>query len=171
MQFLTDIHPARNPRDIENYLGRLFQLPVRIDEAIVDARAAAAKGIVPPRFILMATIDQISRLAAPEPDKNVLVKQYAQRIEKVSSISEANRQKFRVAAAELVGDLVVPALRRAISLLEEQLKTATDDAGFSKLPDGNAAYAARLRQSTSTNLTADQIHRIGLNRLRAIEGR
>ncbi|HYI97563.1 MAG TPA: DUF885 domain-containing protein [Bryobacteraceae bacterium] len=170
VQFLTDIHPARNTRDIENYLGRLFQFPVRIDEAIVEARAAAAKGIVPPRFILTATIDQISRLASPEPDKNVLVEQYAQRIEKVSSISEANRQKFRVAAAKLVGDLVVPALRRAIKLLEEQQKIATNDAGFSKLPDGNAAYAASLRQSTSTNLTANQIHSIGLEQVARIEG-
>jgi uncharacterized protein (DUF885 family) len=170
IQFLTDIHPARNARDIENYLARLTQLPVKIDEAIADARKTAANGIIPPRFILTATIGQIDRLAAPDPGKNVLVEQYADRIEKVGTITAAEKQQFRESAAKLVATSVVPALRRIIVMLEEQHKIATDDAGFSKLPDGAGAYAVRLRESTSTSLTADQIHRIGLEQVARIEG-
>jgi len=86
VRFLTEIHPARNPRDVENYLSRLGQLAPRLDEAIVEARARAARGIAPPRFILTATIDQIERLAAPEPGRNVLVESFDERIEKVASI-------------------------------------------------------------------------------------
>lgn len=48
VRFLTEIHPARNPLDVENYLGRLGQLAPRLDEAIVEARARAARGIAPP---------------------------------------------------------------------------------------------------------------------------
>lgn len=170
VQFLTDIHPARNERDIENYLARLNQLSPRIDEAIAESRAAAKKGIVAPRFILTATIDQIDRLAAPEPEKNVLVEQYGDRIDRIASISNEQKQQFRATATKIVADSIVPALRRIVSHLDELRKTATDDAGFSKLPGGNAAYAARLRESTSTNLTADQIHRIGLEQVARIEG-
>ncbi|MEO8129496.1 MAG: DUF885 domain-containing protein, partial [Bryobacteraceae bacterium] len=120
--------------------------------------------IVPPLFILTATIDQIKRLADPEPAANVLVASYSDRL------ADPDRQKFRAAATKLIAESVVPALRRAIALLEEQTKTATADAGFSKLPNGAAAYAARLRDSTSTSLTADQIHRTGLEQVARIEG-
>ncbi len=170
VRFLTEIHPARNPRDVENYLARLGQLAPRLDEAIVEARARAARGIAPPRFILTATIDQIERLAAPEPGRNVLVESFEQRIEKVASISADARRQFHSAAAKVVADSVVPALRRVIALLNEQRKTATDEAGYSRLPEGTAAYAARLRNFTSTGLTADQIHQTGLEQVARIEG-
>jgi uncharacterized protein (DUF885 family) len=170
VSFLTEIHPARNPRDVENYLARLRQLAPRLDEAIVEARARAARGIVPPRFILTATIDQIERLAAPEPSRNVLVESFEQRIEKVAAISADARRQFHSAAAKIVVDSVVPALRRVIALLDEQRKTATDEAGYSRLPDGAAAYADRLQAFTSTGLTADQIYQIGLEQVARIEG-
>ena len=170
VRFLTEIHPARNPRDVENYLARLGQLAPRLDEAIVEARARAARGIAPPRFILTATIDQIERLAAPEPGRNVLVESFDQRIENVASISADARRQFHSAAAKVVADSVVPSLRRVIALLDEQRKTATDEAGYSRLPEGTAAYAARLRNSTSTGLTADQIHQTGLEQVARIEG-
>jgi uncharacterized protein (DUF885 family) len=170
VRFLTEIHPARNPLDVENYLGRLGQLAPRLDEAIVEARARAARGIAPPRFILTATIDQIERLAAPEPGRSVLVESYEQRIEKVDSISAAARRQFHSAAAKVVADSVVPALRRVIALLDEQRKTATDEAGYSRLPEGAAAYADRLRDFTSTELTANQIHQTGLEQVARIEG-
>ena len=170
VRFLTEIHPARNPRDVENYLARLGQLAPRLDEAIVEARARAARGIAPPRFILTATIDQIERLAAPEPGRNVLVESFEQRIEKVPSISADARRQFHSAAAKVVADSVIPALRRVIALLNEQRKTATDEAGYSRLPEGTAAYAARLRNFTSTGLTADQIHQTGLEQVARIEG-
>ena len=92
VRYLTDIHPARNPVDVENYLRRLSQVAARVDEMIVDARARALRGIVPPRFILTATIDQVERIAAPEPGSNVLVESYGQRVANVSSISEDDRR-------------------------------------------------------------------------------
>ena len=170
IKFLTDIHPARTPRDVENYLKRLSQVSSQLDVMIAESRVRASRGIVAPRFILTATIDQIQRVAAPEPGSNVLVEAYSQRIEKAPSISEEDRRHFRVASTKVVADSVVPALRRVIALLEEQRKTATDDAGFSRLPEGAEAYAQRLRNSTSTTLTADQIHRTGLEQVARLEG-
>jgi uncharacterized protein (DUF885 family) len=170
VRYLTDIHPARNSRDIENYLARLSQVAPQLDGMIVEARARAERGIAPPRFILTATIDQIKLLAAPEPGSSVLIESYGRRIAKVSSISEEDRRKFRPTATKLVADSVVPALRRVIALLEEQRRTATDDAGVSKLPEGADFYAYALRFFTSTAMTADQIHRTGLEQVVRIEG-
>jgi uncharacterized protein (DUF885 family) len=170
IRFLTDIHPARTPRDVESYLKRLSQVGSQLDVMIAEERVRASRGIVAPRFILTATIDQIQRIVAPEPRSNVLVEAYGQRIEKAPSISEEDRRNFRVAATKVVANSIVPALRRVIAHLEEQRKTATDDAGFSRLPEGTEAYAQRLRDSTSTTLTADQIHRTGLEQVARLEG-
>src|SRR5262249_26457203 len=100
----------------------------------------------------------------------VLVESYEQRIEKVVSISTDARSQFHSAATKIVADSVVPALRRVTALLDDQRKTATDEAGYSRLPEGAAAYAARLRSFTSTGLTADQIHQTGLEKDARIEG-
>jgi uncharacterized protein (DUF885 family) len=170
VRFLTDTHPARNPRDIANYLSRLSQVAPQVDEAISQAREAAGRGIAPPRFILTATIGQIQRLAEPAPEASVLVASYEARLARAAAVSAEDRRKFRQEAAKMVADSVLPSFRRAIALLEEQRKTATDDAGLSRLPDGAAAYASRLRTYTSTTLTADQIHRTGLEKVAQLEG-
>src|SRR5258708_35739994 len=100
------MHRGRSGREVENYPGRLSEVATRVDEMIVDGRARASRVIVPPRFILTATIDQIERIAAPEPGSNVLVDSYGQRIAKVPSISEDDRRKFRAAATKVVADSV-----------------------------------------------------------------
>ncbi len=61
---LTTTHPIRNRQDAENYIARLRQVGDRLDQAIQLARKRAAKGVIPPRFILTATADQMTRLAA-----------------------------------------------------------------------------------------------------------
>ena len=169
VRFLTDIHPARNARDVENYLTRLASVAPLLDQGIAEARERAKRGIVPPKFILAATIGQVERLAAPAPSSNVLVTLYGDRIARASAIPAEERQKFTAAASKVVETSVVPALQRVIQLLREQSKTATDEAGFDRLPDGLNAYNVRLRESTSTSMTADQIHRTGLEQVARLE--
>ncbi len=70
----------------------------------------------------------------------------------------------------MVESEVYPAWRKAISLLEAQLKAATDDAGLWRFKDGAAIYAHKLKQFTTTNMTAAEIHELGLREVRRIEG-
>jgi uncharacterized protein (DUF885 family) len=60
------VHPIRNQRDAENYLARLGQVAARFDDAIAEARARAARGVTPPRFLLTATLEQTERIAPAE---------------------------------------------------------------------------------------------------------
>lgn len=170
VSFLTDNHPARNSRDAANYLSRLGQVAAQLDEMTAEAAERAGRGFVPPRFILTATIGQIERLVQPAPAKSVLVELYVERMAK-AGIAEAERARVRAFAEELVRTQINPALRRVIALLERQHEKGTDEAGISKLPGGLDAYANRLRQMTSTAMTADQIHRTGLEQVARIENR
>src|SRR5207247_2122401 len=67
VNFLSQAHPIRNPRDIENYLARLALVAPQLDEGIAQARQRAGRGIVPPAFILNATIAQLGRFLGDEP--------------------------------------------------------------------------------------------------------
>jgi uncharacterized protein (DUF885 family) len=169
VRFMTEVHPIRNARDAENYLARLAQVPQRLAQAISEARSREAQGVVPPKFILTATIEQTERLLQPEAAGSILVSSFSERMERVSSISTAKRQEFHNAAVKLVSGSVNPALKQVVALLRQQSEKATDDAGYWKLPDGAGAYADRLRYFTTTELSADQVHQTGLEQVARIE--
>src|SRR5690606_10492381 len=78
---LTQTMAVRNRRDVENYLARLAQVAPTLDKAIDEASAAAAAGIVAPRFILERTVAQIEGLLDDEPRANPFVATFASRME------------------------------------------------------------------------------------------
>ncbi len=173
VNFLSQTHPVRNARDIENYLERLKQVAPVLDMGIAEAKTRAAAGVVPPKFILKSTLDGIDRFLAAEPAKNVLVTsldERAAKLDKLPALSAEARAASVAAATKIVGDEIIPAFGRVRALLAEQMKTATDDAGLWRLPRGAQAYAAALLSNTTTDLTADQIHELGLKEVARIEG-
>ena len=166
---MTVIHPVGSARDAENYVARLALFDERMAEAVSESRAQAAKGILPPRFILQATIAQMRQFIAPAPGANPLVTTLAEKLGAVKDVDAARRQALVAEATAIVGDGVYPAWRDAIAALEQQLPKSTDDAGLWRLPNGAEVYAHRLRQFTSTSLDAEQIHALGLREVARIE--
>lgn len=167
---MTVIHPIGTARDAENYVARLRLIDERMGEAVAESRTQAAKGILPPRFILQATIAQMEQFIAPAPAANPLVTTLATKLSEVPAV-DATQRKARVDEAEtIVRDSVYPAWRAAIAELKSQLPRSTDDAGLWRFDNGAEIYAHRLRQFTSTNLSAEEIHQIGLREVARIEG-
>ncbi len=167
---MTVVHPVASARDADSYLARLRLFAPRMGEAVAEARAQAARGVLPPRFILHATIDQMRNFVSTAPAGNPLVTTYAARLADVDAIDDARRAALVAEATAIVEGGVYPAWRDGIAALEAQLPMSTDDAGLWRFPDGDHAYAFRLRQFTSTDLTADDIHAIGLREVARIEG-
>jgi uncharacterized protein (DUF885 family) len=167
--FVTKLHPLRNARDVENYNARLAEIGPRIDEACVVARSRAAAGRIPPRFILVATVGQMKRFIEPEARRNILVSTLEQRGAAIQGLDPAVLSARVTEAEKIVSDSVLPAYRRAIDLLEKLIPQTTDDAGLCRFKGGDAAYAQALRDHTSTDLTADQIHQIGLREVARLE--
>jgi uncharacterized protein (DUF885 family) len=166
---LTVAHPLQTERDAENYLAALGQVGIRLREAISDARYIAGKGIVPPRFILLATIEQMKRFIDGLPAQNPFVTVLTQKMAAVKSMDDVKREKLRAEAERTTVNDVYPAWKAGIELLESQLPRSTEDAGLWRLKGGPAAYAYFLRRYTNTNMTPDQIHELGLRQVAAIE--
>ena len=167
---LTTVHPIRNARDAENYLARLALVAPRIDEGIAEAKAAAAAGIIPPRFVLQRVIEQLDGFIAVKPADNVFVTSFVKRVAALDpSVAPEAGSNLEAFALNEVRTHVIPAYARVRALLAEQLTHATDDAGVWRLPQGAAYYANNLASLTTTQLTPAEIHAIGLREVTHLE--
>ncbi len=166
---LMRFQPIRSERDAENYIAKLEQVSVRMEEAISEAERIGRKGIIPPRYILDATIRQMQRFADPAPASNPFAATLAEKMASVQSIRTERREAFLERAERIVRERVYPAWNRAIALLESQLPIAAPQAGLSSYDGGAAAYAQLVAFYTTTDLTADEVHAIGLREVARIE--
>jgi len=166
---LTINHPLRNEQDAQNYIARLKLVKTRMEEATTEARRIAGRGMIPPRFILQATISQMRQFIGTPPAQNPFAAMFDERMKAIKELPETRREQLRVEAEKIVAEQVYPAWREAITFLESLLPKSTDDAGLWRFKGGAQAYAYNLKRYTSTNLTADQIHEIGLQQVERLE--
>lgn len=170
VESLTLLHPLNNAADAENYLARLDQVADRMNEALAEGERLARKDMIPPRFIVQTTLTQLRTFMSTTPDANPLASAFADRLASVNAITPEARGAFKSRAAKLVADEAYPAWSRAIALLESVLAKSTDDAGLWRFKGGDAAYTFALKRFTTTRLTPEQIHQIGLEQVARIEG-
>ena len=169
IETLTVRHPLLTEKDADNYVATLGQVNDRMEEAIAESQRLAAKSVLPPRFVLAATITQMETFAAPPPGQSPFVTIFADKMAAIKSMSGARREALRAQAEKIVGSQIYPAWKKAVAVLKEQRLAATDDAGLWRLKGGGEAYAYFLRRYTTTDLTADRIHEIGLREVARIE--
>jgi uncharacterized protein (DUF885 family) len=167
---LAVVHPLLTEKDAENYLACLAQVNTRMQEAIVESRRLAGKGVIPPRFILDATIKQMQGFTGAPAAQNPFVATFAQKMAGIKTMPDSRREELRAQAEQIVDIRIYPVWKEAIALLQSQSPRATNDAGLWRLKGGAEAYSYYLRRFTTTNMTADQIHEIGLQQVAQIEG-
>ncbi len=169
VNFLSQTHPIRNKRDIGNYLVRLDLVAAQVDEGIAQSQEAATRGFLMPDFITKSSLGQFERFLGDAPAKNVLVASLEERAAKLTDVTPDERAAFVATAGKIVSEQIMPAFRRAQALLQEQLPRTTSDAGFWRLPGGDQAYANALRRFTTTTMTPEEIHALGLKEVTRIE--
>lgn len=172
--FLINIHPADSEQDLVNYIARLRAIHPLFDELIRNLRQRARAGVVPPRFAFPEIIATSRNVIRGRPFTNgdedsPLLADFSEKSRRVD-LTPARRDELIAAAGTALTESVGPAYEALIACLAE-LETRTSDAqGVSNLPDRAAAYAEALETATSTNLTPDRIHEIGLGEVSRIHG-
>ncbi len=166
---MTVVHPVRSEADARTYIARLGEMDVRIAEATTRSTVQASRGIIPPAFILRSTISQMRQFVAPAPRQNPLVGTFVERMNAVPALTATLKDQLTAEATSVVEREVYPAWRQGIAALESQLPRATEDAGLWRFKDGAEAYAHNLKQYTTTNMTAAEIHQLGLSEVSRIE--
>jgi uncharacterized protein (DUF885 family) len=170
VNFMNTTHPLRHASDVDSYLARLDQIAPRIDEALVRARGAAAKNLIPPRFILARAQDQVAIFLKEAPAKNALITSFEGRSSTIADLTPAARAAAIARATKVVETRILPAYKRVQAFMAEIEPKTGNVAGIARLPDGAAAYARAVANFTSTTLTPQEIHAIGLREVARIEG-
>jgi uncharacterized protein (DUF885 family) len=164
---LAEIVPKRNVTDVENFLKRIDRYPVLVDQGIALLREGLQKGITPPKITLRDVGKLIENQISDDPTKSPV---YTEVLAKLpDSIPAAERTRLQARARQLLTARVMPALRKLHKfVVEEYEPKARTSIGLSALPDGAAWYAYNVKRSTTTDLTPEQIHQIGLTEVKRI---
>lgn len=164
--FLDSMHSIETAADAEAYLSRLEAFATLLDQETGLVRADFARGAVPPDFIIERTLEQMAAFLASPPAASGLTTSVARRT------AEKNIPGDWGARAEaLVAERVYPALRRQAELFREARAGASHDAGVWRLPDADGYYAWGIRNYTTTDLTGDEVHALGLAQVAEISAR
>jgi uncharacterized protein (DUF885 family) len=163
--FLGTQHPIETRFDADAYLARLEAYAVAMDQEAERARHDVGLGVVPPDFVIERSLQQMRALKVA-PEASPLVTSIANRTREKSIPGD-----WQARAARIYADKVVPALDRQIALMESLAPRAVHEAGVWRLPDGEAYYEHALRAATTTNMSADEIHQMGLDEARRLSDR
>jgi uncharacterized protein (DUF885 family) len=167
--FMLNIHQVETAGDAENYVARLEKFGALFDDLTESLRYREERGIVPPRFVLAGSRQQVAELLAAPADEHVLYTHLADRLE-AAGIAGAERDALLESAQSALDESVFPGYRRLDAFLAEQELRATDDDGVWKLPDGDAYYRWALRYHTTTELDPEEIHALGLSEVARLRG-
>jgi uncharacterized protein (DUF885 family) len=165
-QFLDTDHPIETAADAEAYLSRLAQYPSILDGELGRMRDARAKGLVPPSFLIDKAIAQLGIGLKAAQSGGDLVESLVRRA-KEKGIPGGWAEPAR----QIVIRDVAPALQRQIEELQAERPLATDIAGMWSRPHGDEYYRWALKTSTTTELTPDEVHAMGLEQLAELHDR
>lgn len=165
-QFLDTDHPIENRSDAEAYLTRLAQYPGQLNGELARMRAARARGLVPPSFLIDKALSQIGIALKNSEAGGTIVDSLVRRTKERGIPGDWEARARRIAAAE-----VVPALQRQIAELQAERAVATDIAGMWSRPHGAEYYRWALKASTTTSLKPEEVHQMGLDQLAELHGR
>ncbi|WP_312064801.1 DUF885 domain-containing protein [Brevundimonas sp.] len=170
--FLINNHRISSVSDAEAYVSRLTEAERYMGQVATTLKARAAEGVVSPRFVFEPSIENTRNVITGAPfDSGADNPVWADFQKKVAALDADQATKDRLLASARAA-LTGPYKRgfdTVLTALAEVRPMADSDAGVWRLPNGEAYYNARLQLSTTTDLTADQIHQIGLDEVARIQ--
>ena len=161
--FLESQHPVETAADAEAYLSRLSAFAVALDQDTAEQKRAAKRGFLAPGWSLDLTLGQLEKLRGVQPEGSGMVQSLVRR-----ATAKGLAGDWQGRAARIVGSSVHPALDRQIALLTALRPTTRPGDGAARLPRGDEIYALALAQATTTTLSPDEVHTIGLRQVAEI---
>jgi len=154
-------------KDYDDWIARLHAIPTAFEQTTTNMTIGMDDHRMPPKYLLAKALDQVKELAGQKPEDSPLaipLKSFP------ASIPAAEQTRIRTEMLDAIGKEVLPAYMRFARFLEvSYIPAGRTEPGISALPDGAKYYAFLIRQTTTTNLTAEQIHQIGLDEVKRNE--
>jgi uncharacterized protein (DUF885 family) len=164
----NNAQPFATTQDYDNWLKRLDGYVVFMDQAIANMREGMAKGVVQPRPVMEKVLPQLEAMIVAKPEDSMFfgpVQKFP------DAVPAAERERVVAAYRATISDELVPAYRRLRDFVrDEYLPRTRSSVAWTALPDGEAWYAFNVQEHTTTNMTAGEIHQLGLGEVARILG-
>ncbi|MBZ6377733.1 DUF885 domain-containing protein [Pacificimonas aurantium] len=171
--FLINIHKVRNAEEARAYVSRLEGMETVIDTLVEEAQIRARAGVQPPDWVYPYVLSDIDNLLSGAPFTDGEPTALMEDLEgKVAALDIPATEQADIVAAGRAAllDHVGPAYRRLRSAIEQQAATAPTEDGIHRFADGAAYYKERLGYYTTTDMTAEEVHQLGLEQVARIHG-
>lgn len=166
--FMMTLHPVVSKLEARNYIKRLNRFGVKFDQVMEGLLVREEKGILPPKFVIRRVLDEMTAFIGQPATQNPLYTVFQEKLGKLK-VSATDQQNLLAAAEAAIQATVYPAYQKMIDYFTTLEQKATTDDGVWKLPDGDAYYAYCLRSNTTTDMTPQEVHEIGLREVARIE--
>jgi uncharacterized protein (DUF885 family) len=164
---LVTVLSFQSVKDYEDYVSRLRQIPRVLDQTTVQMRKGMDDKLMPPRFLLEKVVGQCQALASQAPEESPFAQPF---LNFPKDITSSDQRRLREAGLAAVKESVLPAYVRFTAFVrDEYLPKGRVEPGIWSLPDGADRYRLEIRRMTTTGMTPDQIHDLGLKQVDEIE--
>lgn len=164
--FLDRDHRIETREDAEEYIARLRAFAVVLDQETERVHHDAALKVIPPDFLIERALGQMRKFRSDSPQASILTTSVATRTHKLGLADD-----YRKEAAHIVESEIYPALDRQANALSGLQAGAVHAAGVARLPRGAELYAVALRASTTTDMSAQEVHQLGLDQAKELNAR
>jgi len=164
---LVSVLSFESVKDYEDYVARLRAIPTLLDQTEIQMRKGMGDGLMPPKYLLEKVAEQANRVASAEADKTAFFKPFTKF---PPTIPEADQKRLGGEGLSAIRNSVIPAYAKFTKFVrDEYAPMGRVEPGLWALPDGEARYRFAVKEETTTNLTPEEIHEIGLKQVEAIE--
>ncbi len=170
-RFMNEVHAVKNRGDAQNYIVRLQKVEGKFAGVLEGLKLREQEGILPPRFVLEKVLTEMRGFIGSPAKENSLYVEFQTKLKAIPSdkMSEAERTELSAKVENAIQTNVYRAYGSLISYYDALLPKVTANNGVWALPNGEAFYAWAIEQNTSTTMSADQLHDIGLADVAGIE--
>ena len=162
--FMADVHQVNSAGDGDDYVARLRKFPLKFQQVIEGLKIREGKGVIPPKFVVEKVLTQMRGFVAGGAKANVLYTTFVEKLDKLPAgkVDDPTRTRLLGEVEKAIDEAVFPAYAGLITYFEALQPKATSNDGAWSLPDGDAYYAYQVESNTTTTMTPDQIHELGL---------
>ena len=160
--FMDAIHQIINKKSANNYISRLSQFDRVISETIEKLKKRETLGIIAPKFVLLKVMEQMKVFIEQPPEKNILFISFKKKLNSLDNINTPEKHKLETQVLDEIDKNVYPSYKSLLNYLKDLSTIATTDDGVWKLPNGDNFYKYMLNINTTTYMSPEEIHLLGL---------
>jgi uncharacterized protein (DUF885 family) len=169
LDFFTAVHPLETQQDAENYVTRLNALDEKFEQVATHLNLQRGAGVIEPALTLDAAIFYMGEIADVAADTTPYYTVFVDEVNNIAGLSAADRQTLIDSALSAVTNSVIPAYQQLRQAMQSLLANAPSSIGVGQYLLGTDYYNYTLRHHTTTDLTAAEIHQLGLDELLRIQ--